>query len=109
MSGSYIWKATLLAMCAAVAVPLAFDRQGAGHAVTAGAAPDANKPDDNRFTPVVVIPPGELDEPMAFEVLHGGRVLVIERKGALKVYDPASKTTKLVATIPVNTKYTNAA
>jgi cytochrome c len=110
MNGSYIWKSTLLAMCAAIAAPLAFDRQGAGRAVTAGAAqPDANKPDDNRFTPIVVIPPGELDEPMAFEVLHGGRVLVIERKGALKVYDPASKTTKLVATIPVNTKYTNAA
>lgn len=67
------------------------------------------RPDDNRFTVVPVVPPGELDEPMAFEVLRDGRVYIIERKGAFKAYDPASKTTKLIATIPVNTKYTNAA
>ena len=67
------------------------------------------KPDDNRFTPVVLVPGGELDEPMAFEVIPDGRVYIIERKGALKVYDPQTKRVKLVATLPVNTKYTNAA
>ena len=111
MKGSYLWKATLLGLCAAVAVPLAVDRQAPGGAVPSARDVRANgtKPDDNRFTAVAVIPPGELDEPMVFEVLRDGRVLVIERKGALKMYDPASKTTKLIATIPVNTKYTNAA
>jgi cytochrome c len=66
------------------------------------------RPDQSRFTPVTVIQPGELDEPMAFEVLPGGKVYVIERKGALKVYDPATQRTRVVATLPVNTKYTSA-
>ncbi len=69
----------------------------------------AEKPDDNRFTPAVLVPGGELDEPMAFEVVPDGRVYIIERKGTLKVYDPQTKRVKLIATLPVNTKYTNAA
>jgi cytochrome c len=67
------------------------------------------KPDENRFTPVVLVPGGELDEPMAFQVIPDGRVYIIERKGALKVYDPQTKRVKLIATLPVNTKYVNAA
>ena len=55
------------------------------------------------------MPGGELDEPMAFEVVPDGRVYIIERKGVLKVYDPQTKRVKQVATLPVNTKYTNAA
>ena len=116
--GPYVWRATCLCLCAAVAVPLAVDynagQAGSGQAARPAAArrptvdPRA-RPDENRFTPAVVVPPGELDEPMAFEVLKNGQVYIIERKGALKLYDPATKTTKLVATIPVNTKYTSAA
>ncbi len=68
----------------------------------------ATRPDMNRFTPVTVIQPGELDEPMAFEVLPGGKVYIIERKGALKAYEPATKLTKTIETLPVNTKYTGA-
>ncbi|WP_338877017.1 PQQ-dependent sugar dehydrogenase [Spirosoma sp. SC4-14] len=64
------------------------------------------KPDETRFTPVVVAE--ELDEPMAFDVLKDGTAFIIERKGAVKKYDPASKTVDLIATIPVNTKYTSA-
>lgn len=67
------------------------------------------KPDENRFTPVVLVPHGELDEPMAFEVRPNGTVYMIERKGAFKVYDPATRRVRLIATIPVNTKYTSAA
>jgi cytochrome c len=67
-----------------------------------------SKPEDNRFTPVVLVPGGELDEPMAFEVLRDERVLVIERKGVVKLVDPVAKTVKRVATIAVNTKYTSA-
>ncbi len=69
---------------------------------------DTKKPDDNRFTPVVLTTPGDFDEPMNFEVLKDGRVFINERKGALKVYDPITKTVSLVGTIPVNTKYTSA-
>lgn len=66
------------------------------------------RPDMNRFTPVTIIEPGELDEPMAFEVLPSGKVYLIERKGALKAYDPATKITKKIETLEVNTKYTGA-
>ncbi len=69
----------------------------------------STKPDDNRFTPVVLVPGGELDEPMAFQVIPDGRVYIIERKGALKVYDPQTKRVKAITTLQVNTKYTNAA
>lgn len=67
----------------------------------------AEKPDESRFTPVVLTKPDELDEPNTFEVLNDGRVLISERKGTIKLYDPASNTTRLIATIPVNTKYTS--
>ena len=67
------------------------------------------RPDESRFTPVVAVPPGELDEPMAFDVAPDGKVFIVERKGVLKVHDPATKSTAVVAEIPVNTKYTNAA
>ncbi|HEY4325020.1 MAG TPA: PQQ-dependent sugar dehydrogenase [Mucilaginibacter sp.] len=73
-----------------------------------GTAADTNKPDDNRFTPVTLTQPGDLDEPMNFEVLKDGRVYINERKGVLKVFDPITKTVKVVGTIPVNTKYTSA-
>lgn len=62
-------------------------------------------PDENRFTKVVLTE--KLDEPMEMALLKDGRVLFIERKGALKYYDPATKQVNLIATIPVNTKYTN--
>jgi cytochrome c len=67
---------------------------------------DPAKPDESRFTPIVVS--DNLDEPMVFEVLPDGSVYIAERKGALKKYNPATKTTDLITTIPVNTKYTSA-
>jgi cytochrome c len=77
-------------------------------AMTAAAAQAAPKPDESRFTPIVLVPHGELDEPMMVSVLPDERALIIERKGGLKVYDPSTKTTSLIATIPVNTKYYSA-
>jgi cytochrome c len=74
----------------------------------AGTVVDTSKPDDNRFTPVTLTQPGDLDEPMNFEVLKDGRVYIAERKGTLKVFDPITKTVKVMGTIPVNTKYTSA-
>ena len=87
------WRAVAL-VCLALA---GGGRQGA-----------ASRPEENRFTPVVLVPGGELDEPMAFEVLPDERVLVIERKGVLKLVDPVAKTVKRAGTMPVNTKYTSA-
>lgn len=45
---------------------------------------------------------------MEMTLLKDGRVLFVERKGALKQFDPNTGTIKTLATIPVNTKYTNA-
>ncbi|MDB4925842.1 PQQ-dependent sugar dehydrogenase [Mucilaginibacter sp.] len=69
---------------------------------------EPKKPDESRFTPVTLTQPGELDEPNTFEVLSDGRVLISERKGAIKLFDPITKMVKVVATLPVNTKYTSA-
>ncbi len=74
-------------------------------AATLYAAQQPARPDMNRFTPVTIVQQGELDEPMAFEVLPSGKVFIIERKGVLKAYDPATKITKKIETLPVNTKY----
>jgi cytochrome c len=106
---TWIWKAVVVALAFGVAVPLAVEYQGAVTRPAAGVVDPAAKPDENRFTPVVLVPPGELDEPMAFEVAKDGKVYIIERKGAFKVYDPVTQATHLIAEIPVNTKYTNAA
>ncbi len=65
----------------------------------------AQAPEENRFTKVVLAE--KLDEPMEMALLKDGRVLFIERKGALKQYNPTTKEVKTLATIPVNTKYTN--
>ena len=61
------------------------------------------KPEDNRFTKVVLAQ--KLEEPIQFDILPDGRVLYAERKGKLKIYDPVKKDVKLVAEIPVSTKY----
>ncbi|MFM1879186.1 MAG: hypothetical protein RLZZ241_2052 [Bacteroidota bacterium] len=63
------------------------------------------KPDDNRFTKITLTE--GMDEPMAMEFLPGGRIIIVERKGGVKIFDEASGRMTLVTTIPVNTKYTN--
>lgn len=64
---------------------------------------DIQKPEVNRFTRVVLAT--HLDEPMQFELLRDGRVLFVERKGKLKVYDPVSKNVRVIADIPVSVGY----
>src|SRR5688572_32745896 len=61
------------------------------------------KPEDNRFTPVILTPEGALDEPMMFEVADENSVFIIERKGAVKRFDMKAKTVKLITTIDVFT------
>jgi cytochrome c len=68
---------------------------------------EPQKPDDNRFTKVVLAP--KLEEPMQFQVLNDGRVIFAERKGKLKVYDPGSGQVKIIANFAVSTKYVNKA
>ena len=52
---------------------------------------DVTRPDENRFTPVVLTPDGSLDEPMGFEITAKGKVFIYERKGDLKMFDPLTE------------------
>jgi cytochrome c len=65
------------------------------------------KPDDNRFTKTILTE--KLNEPMEMTILPNGRLVFIERKGGVKIYDPVTKEVKLITTLSVNTIYTNKA
>jgi cytochrome c len=60
------------------------------------------RPEDNRFTKAVL--DTNLDEPMELEVLPDGRILFIERHGAVKIHDPAAGTTTAIDSIRVNSE-----
>lgn len=66
---------------------------------------DGSKPEDNRFTQVVLTE--GMDEPMEMTFLPGRKILFVERKGAVKVFDENSGELIQVGFVPVNTKYTN--
>lgn len=74
---------------------------------SSAAVPTSARPDDNRFTPVALTAPGTLDEPLAFEVLPDGRAFIVERKGAIKVFDPSVNAVKPVGRLAVNVKGNN--
>src|SRR4030095_12746308 len=61
------------------------------------------KPEENRFSKVVL--EEKLNEPMELSVLNDGRILFIERHGAVRLYNTKTKSLKTIATIPVSTKY----
>ncbi|MFD2872774.1 PQQ-dependent sugar dehydrogenase [Mucilaginibacter ximonensis] len=61
------------------------------------------KPDDNRFTKVVLAQ--DVQEPMQFQVLKDGKVIYAERKGKLKLYDPVTQKTSVIHEFAVSTKY----
>ncbi|WP_332367555.1 ThuA domain-containing protein [Spirosoma telluris] len=95
--------------------PLFLRHLGAGlHYVMGGDSPkpiDYTKakskllPDENRFSKVVLAE--KLDEPMELVVLPDSRVLLVERKGAVKLYSPSTGKLTTIAHIPVNTKVTD--
>ncbi|WP_234735262.1 ThuA domain-containing protein [Tellurirhabdus bombi] len=60
-------------------------------------------PEENRFSKDILTE--KLDEPTELVVLDNGKVLFTERKGALKLWDPKKKAVKLVANMPVFTKF----
>lgn len=57
------------------------------------------KPDETRFTKITLVE--KLDEPMEIEVLKDGRVLFIERKGKIRMYEPEIGLVKDIGFIPV--------
>lgn len=65
-----------------------------------------DKPADNRFTKVILTQ--GMDEPMEMAFLPNEKILIIERKGGVKLFDEnRPEEIKHIATIPVNTKYKN--
>ena len=62
-------------------------------------------PDENRFTKIVL--DERLDEPMELAVMNDNRVLFIERKGAIKLYDPKTEATQVIYTMPISHRYLN--
>lgn len=74
-----------------------------GVSLSATTAQTPVKPDDNRFTKVVLAQ--RVEEPMQFQILKDGRVIFAERKGKLKVYDPVSGKTSVIGQFAVSTKY----
>ncbi|MES1224787.1 MAG: ThuA domain-containing protein, partial [Bacteroidota bacterium] len=61
------------------------------------------KPEENRFSKVILAT--KLNEPMELTVLNDGRILFIERHGAVKLFNLKTKKLKTIATIAVSTKY----
>lgn len=58
-----------------------------------------SRPEENRFTKVVL--KEKLDEPTEISVLDNDRVLFIQRKGEVRLYNDKTKELKTLATIPV--------
>lgn len=56
-------------------------------------------PEESRFTKITLVE--QLDEPMELEVLADGKVLFIERKGKLKLYDPDGLGARVVGSLSV--------
>ncbi|HEX9958998.1 MAG TPA: ThuA domain-containing protein, partial [Fibrella sp.] len=91
------------------AEPLFLNHLWAGINYTAGG--DAPKPlnyakarpEENRFNKAVLAE--KLDEPMELSVLGDGRVLFIQRKGEVRLYNTKTKELKTIAKLPVSTKY----
>ena len=61
-------------------------------------------PDDNRFVKHVLVP-GPLDEPTELTVLPDGKVVFVQRKGEVKLYDPETESVKQIAKLDVHTKF----
>jgi cytochrome c len=66
----------------------------------------AQKPDESRFSVIKLAT--DFDEPMELTFIPDGKILFAERKGALKLYDPAFEEVFTVGMIDCNTKYVNA-
>jgi cytochrome c len=64
-----------------------------------------SRPEENRFTKVIL--EEKLDEPVELTVLDKDRVLFIQRKGEIRLYNEKTKTLKTIAKLPVSLMYTN--
>ncbi len=83
--------------------------QGIQYAIGESATLDYSKatakvaPEDNRFTKTVL--DFNLNEPTEMVVLKDSRIIFVERKGDVKLYDPKDGKVKVVNTMNVGTKF----
>ena len=59
-------------------------------------------PDETRFVQTIFAQ--NLDEPMELDIFDDGRIIFVERKGAVKLFDQASGELRTLATFAVNSK-----
>ncbi|WP_158857119.1 PQQ-dependent sugar dehydrogenase [Lunatibacter salilacus] len=64
---------------------------------------DQVKPESNRFE--IELLAEDLNQPMSMDILNDGRVLIVEKDGAVKVFDPNSNQVNTIAEIPVNKRF----
>lgn len=60
-------------------------------------------PEESRFSKTILH--RNLDEPMELDLLPDGRILVVERKGAIKLFDPKAGLMVTASFFPVHTKH----
>ncbi len=66
---------------------------------------DGKKPESNRFSRSTLTM--GMDEPMAMSFLPGNKIIIVERKGDVKIFDEESEEISTAGNILVNTKYKN--
>lgn len=59
-------------------------------------------PEESQFTKIVL--DDKVNEPMELDVMPDGKVIYIQRRGEVKLYDPVKRTVKLLATFDVTTE-----
>jgi cytochrome c len=60
-------------------------------------------PEENRFERTTLI--NNLNEPTELATMPNGKVIFVERRGVVRVYNPATGLSKIVAQMPVYTKF----
>ncbi len=91
--------------------PLFLNHLWAGiHFAIGGDAPKAldyamARPEENRFSKVILAE--KLDEPMELALLDIDRILFIQRKGEVRIFNTTTNELKTIAKIPVSLKYVN--
>lgn len=62
-------------------------------------------PPQYKFSKIRLAGPEAVQEPMELSIAKDGRIVFIERRGNVRVYDPESRITKIIGTIPVYSEH----
>ncbi|MCC6410568.1 MAG: ThuA domain-containing protein, partial [Saprospiraceae bacterium] len=76
---------------------------GSNRRLDYGACSTDRRPDPTRFVKTVLA--SELTEPMELDMFPNGKVIFVERRGAIKLYDPATELTTVAYKLPVHIEH----